>query len=260
MPALLIDLDGVVYQGEALIPGARKTLQWLREEGIPHLFLTNTSSRPRRQICQRLAGMGIHVDEEEILTPVVAARHWIHNHIDGPVAAFLPDATREDLGDTKLLPEDKESGAACVLVGDLGERWDFATLNRAFRLLGGASQPPLLALGMTRYWRAEDGLRLDVGPFVEALKFASGREPIVLGKPAAQFFWQATELLGAEIEQALMIGDDIVGDVRGAQQAGLKAVQVRTGKFQPKDLVGSIEPDSILDSIAQLPNWLLQNS
>jgi ribonucleotide monophosphatase NagD (HAD superfamily) len=65
----------------------------------------------------------------------------------------------------------------------LGEGWDFATLNRAFRLLMAEPHPRLIALGMTRYWRAADGLRLDTAPFVVALQHATGIAPVVLGKP-----------------------------------------------------------------------------
>ena len=66
---------------------------------------------------------------------------------------------------------------------------------------------------MTRYWRAEDGLRLDTGPFVAALQYASGIEPLVIGKPSAAFFNSGAQRLGVAPEEILMIGDDIRGDI-----------------------------------------------
>ena len=141
------------------------------------------------------------------------------------------------------------------LLGDLGEGWDFPTLNRAFRLLMQSPPPALIALGMTRYWRAPDGLRLDVGAFVSALEFASGVTPVVLGKPAAAFYETALGLLGCRAGEAVMIGDDIRGDIGGALAAGLDAVLVRTGKFRPADLEGGIHPTAVLDSVAGLPAW-----
>src|ERR1700716_3884999 len=84
-------------------------------------------------------------------------------------------ATRTDFMGVPALAEDAESGAASVVLGDLGTAWTFATLNRAFRLLMASPDSVLIGLGATRYWRAADGLRLDVGPFVEALECASGR-------------------------------------------------------------------------------------
>ena len=169
--AVLVDLDGVLYKGEDVITGAPKTVDWLQSSGIPHLFLTNTTSRPRVKIAEKLQALGMPVAADLILTPVIAARHWINaRNIEGAVALFMPEATKGDLGKIHELPQDREHGAAALVVGDLGQDWDFATLNRAFRLLMDEPRPALIALGLTRYWRAPDGLRLDVAPFVKALE------------------------------------------------------------------------------------------
>ena len=255
MDAVLIDLDGVIYQEGEALPGAAKTLGWIQERGLPHLFLTNTTSRPRSGIVERLAGMNLVVDVERILTPPVAACEWLTASAPGPVALFVPEATREDFQGLDVLPDDAEHGAAAVVLGDLGERWDFQRLNRAFRLLMHEPRPRLVALGMTRYWRAADGLRLDTGPFVAALREATGVEPVVMGKPARPFFEAALRMLGAAPERSVMIGDDIRGDIGGAQAAGLISVLVRTGKFQPADLSGDVSPNAVLDDIGALPGW-----
>ena len=120
-------------------------------------------------------------------------------------------------------------------------------------------KPKLVALGMTRYWQTAKGLQLDVGPFVKALEYAAGCEAVVLGKPSVQFFDTALRILHCEPSQAVMIGDDILGDVQGAQHAGIKDVLVRTGKFRLSDIDSGIHPDAIIDSIAGLPAWLDQN-
>jgi HAD superfamily hydrolase (TIGR01458 family) len=142
-----------------------------------------------------------------------------------------------------------------VVLGDLGEGWDFHTLNRAFRLLMAETRPALVALGMTRYWRAADGLRLDVAPYVKALEHASGARAVVLGKPAPEFFRAGLARVDCPAGEAVLIGDDIVGDVQGAQRVGLQGVLVRTGKFRVSDLAGEIRPDAVLDSIADFPAW-----
>jgi phospholysine phosphohistidine inorganic pyrophosphate phosphatase len=255
MRAILFDLDGVLYQGDKAIPGAARTLDWVRGQQIPHLFLTNTTSRPRGAIAEKLAGMDIQVAEEEILTPPVAALAWLQERGVNDLALFVPETTKAEFSGISLLPEDRERGAGGVVLGDLGAGWDFATLNRAFRLLMAEPHPYLIALGMTRYWRAADGLHLDCAPFVVALEHATGIEPVVLGKPAAPFFEAALRAVGAAAGETLMVGDDIRGDVGGAQQAGIHGLLVRTGKFRPDDLKGDIRPDAVLDSIAGLPQW-----
>ncbi len=255
MAALLIDLDGVIYQGERVIPGAPEAARWLAAQEVEHLFVTNTTSRPRTGIVAKLAALGLQVSPQQIFTPPVAAATWLQARGVTRVALFVPDATREEFAAFEQIEETAESGAQAVIVGDLGTGWRFEVLNRAFRLLMQTPAPHLVALGMTRYWRADDGLRLDTAPFVMALAHASGVEQQVLGKPARSFFQAACATLGSPPEDTIMIGDDIQADVAGAQAAGLRGVLVRTGKFRETDLERDVVPSARLGSFAELPEW-----
>jgi HAD superfamily hydrolase (TIGR01458 family) len=255
MRGILFDMDGVLYNSEAPIPGSGETLAWVRRLGIPYLFLTNTTSRSRRALVQKLDRFGIPATPDQILTPCAAAASWLRIHAGGPVALFVRPAAFEEFDGLDLLPEEAESGAAAVVIGDLGEHWNYKVLNRAFRLLHANPVAPLVALGMTRFWQAADGLRLDAGPFVAALEFAVGRKPVVLGKPATAFYEAAVEKLGLAAHEVVMVGDDVETDIAGAQAAGLKTVLVRTGKFRPRDLEGLVQPDAVLNSVADLPRW-----
>lgn len=256
MTAILFDLDGVVYQGEQVLPGATQAIAWCRENHLPHLFLTNTTSRPRQALQNKLQNMGISVLTEQILTPAVAALQWLQQNTRGKVALFIPEATRLEFQSLTVVANDSNTDVDAVVVGDLGEAWDFSTLNQAFRRLMHEPHPALVALGMTRYWRGDDGLRLDAGAFVSALAYASGVTPVVLGKPAPLFYEAALQLLGSKAANTIMIGDDIRTDIDAAQQLGLKGVLVRTGKFRPADLALDIAPHAVIGSIADLPNWL----
>jgi HAD superfamily hydrolase (TIGR01458 family) len=250
---ILFDLDGVIYNANRLIPGSAETIAWVRELGIPHLFVTNTTSRPRSALVEKLASFGIPATEAEIHTPAAVAAQWLRTQAPGDIALFLRPATRSEFDGLPCLSDDAERGASYVVIGDLEDTWDYRTLNRAFRLLHDNPAAKLIALGMTRYWMAPDGLALDVAPFVAALEHATGRKPLVLGKPAAAFFQGAVERLAMPADQVLMIGDDVNADIGGAQAAGLKGALVRTGKFRPADLEGEVRPDAVLDSIADLP-------
>ncbi|MBV8905308.1 MAG: TIGR01458 family HAD-type hydrolase [Acidobacteriia bacterium] len=255
MRGLLFDLDGVVYNDESLIPGAVETIGWAASRRVPYLFVTNTTSRNRLALVEKLGRFGIATDAAHILTPCVAAANWLRSQDGGPVALFVRDAAREEFEGLPQVPPDAETGAAYVVIGDLGEAWDYKTLNRAFRLLHHQPDAKLVALGMTRYWQTAEGLSLDVAPFVVALEHASGRQAVVFGKPAAAFFHAAARQLGLDSNEIVMIGDDIHADIGGAQAAGLKGVLVKTGKFRPSALVTSVKPDAILDSIAAVPEW-----
>jgi phospholysine phosphohistidine inorganic pyrophosphate phosphatase len=252
---ILFDMDGVLYNAEEPIDGAAEALAWVTAHGIPRMFVTNTTSRSRAVLAEKLARFGIAGGEDDILTPPVAAAQWLReNGEGGPVALFVRPAARADFEGLPLLPDDAERGAAFVVIGDLGSHWDYPTLNRAFRLLHHNPEATLIALGMTRYWLASDGISLDVAPFVAALEHATGRSPMVFGKPAAGFFHAAAARLGLPPRDVLMVGDDVVADVRGAMEAGLRGALVRTGKFRDADLEGTLRPDLVLDSVASLPD------
>src|SRR5262249_33303496 len=158
----------------------------------------------------------------QILTPCLTATAWIRSQEPGKVALFVRPATRADFDGLPEVEEQAEAGAAYVVIGDLGDGWDYRTLNRAFRLLQNNPRARLIALGMTRYWQTPDGLSLDVAPFVAALEHATGRKAIVLGKPAVEFFHAAAQHLGLPPAEVAMLGDDIHADIGGAQAAGLQ--------------------------------------
>jgi HAD superfamily hydrolase (TIGR01458 family) len=206
-------------------------------------------------LVEKLERLGISATADQILTPCVAAADWIRSQEPGPAALFLRPAARADFNGFPCLPDDSETGASYVIIGDLGDSWDFRTLNRAFRLLCHNPRARLIALGMTRYWLSPDGLSLDVAPFVAALEHATGRTAVVLGKPSAEFFHAAANHLKLPPDAVVMIGDDIHADIAGAQSAGLRGVIVRTGKFRPPDLEQGVTPDAVLDSVADLPRW-----
>ncbi len=253
MRAILFDMDGVLYNSDEPIPGARETLAWVRAQNIPHLFVTNTSSRGRAFLLAKLVTFGIPALTEEILTPPAAAAEWLRTRANGPAALFVREKTRGEFAGIETLPHDAETGARYVVVGDLAENWDFQTLNRAFRLLRAEPESTLIALGMTKFWQAPDGLQLDVGPFIAALEHAAGKQALVFGKPSPVFFQMAAESLRLPAHEIAMIGDDIEIDVAGAQRAGMKGILVRTGKFRASDLERGLKPDAILGSIADLP-------
>ncbi len=255
MRGILFDLDGVLYNSDEPIAGAAETVGWAQSKRIPHIFVTNTTSRGRDALLEKLSRFGIHAEPRQILTPCIAAAAWLKARNSGKTALFVDPNARGEFEGIDCIPEGTETGADYVVIGDLGDAWDFRTLNGAFRLLHDNPKAKLIALGMTRFWHAHDGIRLDVGPFVAALERASGRKALVLGKPDKLFFQTAVDELGLPPREIVMVGDDIETDIAGSRQLGLRGVLLRTGKFRPSDLEGGIAPDAVLNSIRDLPDW-----
>lgn len=257
MKAILIDLDGVIYENARIIPGAIDTLRWLQQEQIPWLFITNTTSRSRSELVEKLSAMGMDIEVDRILTPPVAALAYMQSRKTRDIALFVPPSLRDEFSGMDCRQPDLATAVSAIVLGDLGDDWTFTRLNQAFHLLMDNPEAELIALGMTRYWRGPSGLQLDVGPFVQALSYATGREPVVMGKPAAAFFTQAVRMLGAEPSQVCMIGDDLQSDVLAAEAAGIRGILVRTGKYRVDD-EKRLPPDRIMNSIADLPlGWAI---
>jgi HAD superfamily hydrolase (TIGR01458 family) len=249
----LIDLDGVLYVGNKAIKGARETIDLLRDRKYSFRFISNTTRKCRNTIAEQLSSMGFDIPIEYIFTPPLAAVAWLKNA--GKHDCYL--LTTEDVY------RDFEQECVCdtgskvdfVIIGDAGDKLTYDNLNTAFRhLMNGAD---LIALEKDRYWMTPDGLSLSAGPFVQALEFATGKAATIVGKPSKTFFDLALRDMGLRVDQAAMIGDDILTDIGGARTIGMQGILVRTGKYR-KDAVDNavIKPECIIDSIAQLRDIL----
>lgn len=254
---LLIDLDGVLYVGDRPIPGAAETLAWLTRRNYTFRFISNSTRRSPTAIALRLAGMGLDIRPSAIFTPAAAAAAHIRN-LGGSVVHLL--AT----GDVSFEFEEaglvcRQEGADFVVVGDAGDAFTYRDLTLAFRnVLRGV---PLLALEKDRYWMGEDGLLLSAGPFVAAIEYASGARAELMGKPSPDFFRMALDSMNAIPEETAMAGDDILTDIGGAMECGMQGILVRTGKFRDDSLRNAPRaPDAVIDSIADLPSFLVGGS
>lgn len=248
---LLLDIDGVLHVGDEALPGAIEALGRLREAGVPMRLATNTTSRPRTAIIDRLQRLGFDLGESQLLTPATMAVRLCRERGYERVALITANAVKQDFSDLEAVVS-PGSAVDAVIVGDLGPGFSYGVLNGAFRsLLRGAD---LIALQRNRYWRRPEGLVLDCGPFIAALEYASGREATVVGKPSADFFLAAVDELGLAPDRVAMIGDDLEADVGGAIDAGLAGILVQTGKFRAHELDESrISPTLVIESIADAP-------
>lgn len=266
--AYLFDLDGTLYQGNAAIPGAVELIQRLNSKGTPYRFLTNTTSKPRSAIVTRLRGYGFPVENDEVFTALLAGAELARSLGCQRLMPLVRSEALEDLKGFELLGgtavwsrspvghRGPNFGPDAVIVGDLAEDWSFDLLQQGFTALQAGAR--LIALSRDRYWMTERGLTLDAGPFVAALEYAAEVESLIAGKPSVAFFEGAVQSMnlpaGIPRHEIVMVGDDLRGDIEGAQRAGYAAYLVKTGKYQEEQLPSSgITPDRVLESVAGLP-------
>jgi HAD superfamily hydrolase (TIGR01458 family) len=249
--ALLIDLEGTVYEAGRIVPGAPEAIEQLRRSGVRCLFCTNTTSRPRRQLVAELEAMGITAKHEELFTAPLAGRRYLLDRGLTRCDLMVRAAVLEDFAG--IAQDDRSPGA--VVMGDIGEEFTFERLNRAFHLLLDGAE--LVTLARNRYYRAAQGLVLDQGPFVAALEHASGKAATLVGKPSEHFFRAALDALNISPGSVAVVGDDIDVDIGGGMAMGMRGVLVRTGKFRSEELARSgVRPDAVIDSVADLPRLL----
>ncbi|HEY8646505.1 MAG TPA: TIGR01458 family HAD-type hydrolase [Gaiellaceae bacterium] len=258
MAAILVDVDGVLHVSGAPIAGAAAAVRRLRADGHRIRFVSNTTTRSRAQIGDQLRLMGIEVEDDELQTTGAVAARVLKGK---RVLALTMPGLLDDLEGLQLVGMNVEA----VLLGgadegeETGRVFSYLNLNRAFHELEAGAE--LYCLHKNRWWQTADGARLDAGAFVAGLEYAADIEATVLGKPSNAYFAAALEALDAEAGLTWMVGDDLENDIVGAHKHGMKTLLVRTGKFRPDDVERSqVQPDGIVSSIAQLPDWLENNS
>jgi HAD superfamily hydrolase (TIGR01458 family) len=258
MAAILLDVDGVLHVSGEPIAGASAAVNRLRADGHRLRFVTNSTTKSRKQLTDQLRAMGVELDEDELQTTgAVAAQQLAGKRV---LALTMPGIL-DDLEGLQLVGMNVDA----VLLGgadegeETGRIFSYLNLNRAFHELEAGAD--LYCLHKNRWWQTGDGPRLDTGAFVAGLEYAADTEATVLGKPSAAYFQAALAALDGEPELTWMVGDDLEGDIVGAHNHGMRTILVRTGKFRPDEVERSrVQPDGIVSSVAQVPEWLERNA
>jgi NagD protein len=245
----LIDMDGVIYRGNELIPGADRFIGRLRDEGIPFLFLTNNSQRTRRDVAIKLKRMGIDVLEEHIFTCAMATARFL--------AKQKPQGTAFVIGEGGLLQALHQNGYSIVdhdpdyvVIGE-GRTATVESLELATRLiLQGAK---LIATNLDPNCPTASGTRPGCGAFVSFLESATGKRAFSVGKPSPVMMRSARKQLGLATSETIMIGDTMETDILGGVQMGYQTVLVLSGGTRAEDLGNfAFRPDLVLSSVQEL--------
>ncbi len=241
--ALFLDLSGVLYEGSRVINGAADFVARARHRGLTLRFVTNTASKSSQTILENIQFMGIAVKKGELFTAPLAARAYIQKQQWRPLC-LIHKAIQQDFADLD------QRNPNCVLLGDARDDLNYQNLNNAFRLCQRGA--PLIGIGKNKYFKDDDGMKLDAGPFIHALEWAADTRAIIMGKPSRGFFAQVVASTPFAPAECMMVGDDVIGDVEGAATAGLQACLVRTGKYRPADEEKLPAAAVVIDSVGEL--------
>ncbi|MFN8522510.1 MAG: HAD-IIA family hydrolase [Chloroflexota bacterium] len=253
---LLLDLDGVVYHGDIVIPQAPPFFRFLRERGIPFLLTTNNSTMSSADYVQKLERMDIHVHDYEVLGSAEATGLYLQQQSSPGARAFVigESGLRNAVEKAGLILA--ETDVEYVIVG-LDRQVDYRKLTLAVNLVrGGATfigPNPDTTLPMPV------GVIPGAGSFQALITAASGRKPTIIGKPEPTMLAMGADRLSLPVAQVAMVGDRLDTDVLGANRAGMPCIMVLTGVSSRADLTTSpAQPGLVLEDLAELQALLAQ--
>lgn len=253
---LLIDMDGVVYGGDALIPGADVFIAQLIKKDIPFMFMTNNSQRTRLESVRKLARLGISVTENHVYNSAMATGKFL--------ASQIPEGTAYVLGEGGLLSSLHEYGIKLVTTDPdfvvLGEGRNFTLemVQRAVDMILAGAKFVITNRDPSPKKKGWDNL--GIAATAAMIEEATGIKAFVIGKPSPVMMRAARKALGLEAAETTIIGDTMDTDIRGGVQMGYKTILVLTGITKREHLTRfAFKPDLVVESVNEinfpLPWW-----
>ena len=251
----LIDMDGVIYRGSDVIPGAIEFIERLRTHEIPFLFLTNNSQRTQRDVATKLVRMGFEIEERHIYTCAMATAWFLERQ--------KPNGTAYVIGEGGLLNALYAHGYSMVdhdpdyvVIGE-GRSFNYEMVEMAVRMVQAGAK--LIATNPDPNCPTPKGIRPGCGALVSMIETATGIRSFSVGKPSPIMMRAARKELGLTADETIMVGDTMETDILGGVQMGYRTVLVLTGGTCREDLVRyAYRPDSIMESVGDLVETILE--
>jgi HAD superfamily hydrolase (TIGR01450 family) len=261
--AFMFDIDGTLLhrgpdgRGHPQ-PGAVEVLERIRASGRRLVLFTNGSHVPSPTIAQGLREDGLHVSDEEVLTPVDSATAWLVKHPRRhPVHAFATESVQAHMHSHGIALTDGEDAGA-VFVAHLQDV-PLAEVERAARAIT-TRNAPLFTSSYVRGYAGANGIIFSRGAMITAaIAKVSGARPRVLGKPSRAAVTALQDRLGVPATSIAVIGDDLGMDIALGKMGGSQTVLVRSGISGTLDLAtvpAKRHPDAAIDGVADLLDLL----
>lgn len=247
---LIIDLDGVLYLEGHAIEGVDRFVAFLERRGIQAIYVTNNSTLPVEKIAERLVNIGVPADLKSVLTSASAAAAYLRR-------AYPPGSSVFVVGEIGLYQAVEEAGMvpdgerpAAVVTG-LDTGLTYEKIKRASNaILKGAD---FVVCNADHAFPTRTGISPGAGAIAAAIQTTTGREPVVIGKPATGMFLEAAERMGLEPEACAVIGDRLDVDIRPAKEAAMTSILVLSGLTSPEMLADpDPAPDLVFENVGEL--------
>ena len=253
MKLFLFDMDGTLYLGDRLYDFTIELLQIIREKGGKYLFMTNNSSKSVADYIKKLEKMGIASTREDFITSSQATAYYLHKHHEGQTLYVCgTESLKEELRYEGFTVTEELDKVECVVMG-FDTELTFKKLHDVSYLLLTRPGLPYIATNPDLVCPTEFGSVPDCGSVCIGIKNATGREPVVIGKPSALMPQLAMERLGIAKEEACVVGDRIYTDVKSGLNAGITGILVMSGETTPEILAESPDkPHLVLQDASEI--------
>jgi HAD superfamily hydrolase (TIGR01450 family) len=252
----VFDLDGTIYLGDELLPGAERLILKLRELGKRVIFLSNNPTKDPQMYAEKLGGLGLKTPDSEIVNTVVTMTEWLlQNHPDAAVFPISEEPLKNSLEGAGIrMSEDPEEIDIVIASYDRG--FEYRKLQIAFDAIWFYGRAMLVTTNPDRYCPFPGGRgEPDAAAIVAAIEACTGTKcQVNVGKPDPIMLETVIELVGLDAKECVMIGDRLYTEIRMAKDAGMPSAVVLTGETSEEDLAGESEvvPDYMLERIDQL--------
>lgn len=221
----IIDMDGVIYHGNMLLPGVTEFVDWLKAEGKAFLFLTNSSERAPRELQQKLARLGLEVDESHFYTSALATAAFLKQQCPGGSVYVIGEpglvGALYDAGFTM-----NEMNPDYVVLGET-RSYSYDRIERAVSLVRAGAK--LIGTNPDLTGPIEGGIAPACKALMSPIELASGRNAYYLGKPNPLMMAHGLRRLGVKAEEAAIIGDRMDTDIVAGMESGIDTVLVLSG-------------------------------
>ncbi len=251
-PGYILDLDGTVYLGDALLPGAKRTIEVLRAAASRVVFLSNKPLETRADYAAKLTRLGVPTAPEEVINSSWVLARWLERE--------APGATLFVIGEPPLLDELRAAGfrlsersdEIAFVVASFDRTFDYRKLQIAFDAIRAGAR--LIATNADCYCPVPGGGLPDAGAIIGAIEGCTGKQvEVVVGKPSPITARAILDRLGLPAPECLIVGDRLETDIRMGREAGMATAVVLTGVTTPEMLTASpIQPDYVLYRLDEL--------
>jgi 4-nitrophenyl phosphatase len=250
--ALILDLDGVLWRGDLILPGVPELFRLIEEKALRWCLASNNATLTHEKVQERLAPIGVQLPAQALVTSADAAAGYIRRHFGQapPALVIGEEGLRRAMLDAGCTLVERADGARVVVVGmDRKLTWPML-VEAGLAIAGGAT---FIGTNADRTFPTERGLGPGNGAILAALETATGRAPVIVGKPEPHLFVEAMTRMAVPPEQILVVGDRLETDIVGGVRAGMRTALLLSGVTSAAEVRGrEVQPDWTFEDLPAL--------